>query len=186
MGIDRPGFPPAGIVMKFESVLKKYVNEYRDKGKLPPLLEGKLPGKLIPHLPMWLSFVDKETGITLRGKLDEVLVLDDGTHAPLDHKSAGKVHEKVYESYQRQLDAYALLLRESGYQIADVGFLAYYIPAEGELHKGLPIDVHVEKLKTYPDSIFLLLRKARAVLQGPMRKPAKDCGYCKYVEVRKE
>jgi len=61
----------------------------------------------------------------LRGKVDEVLKLKDGTFAPLDYKFA-EWKEKVYETYQQQLYCYAVLI-EANFDLAKVnrGFLVY-------------------------------------------------------------
>ena len=45
----------------------------------------------------------------LRGEVDEVLFLNDGTMAPLDYKFA-EYKEKIYNTYKTQLFCYALLI----------------------------------------------------------------------------
>jgi CRISPR-associated exonuclease Cas4 len=49
------------------------------------------------------------TNDLLRGKIDEVLLLNDGTMAPLDYKFA-KFENRVYETYRTQLECYAVLI----------------------------------------------------------------------------
>lgn len=60
----------------------------------------------------------------LRGKIDEVLKLQDGTMAPLDYKFA-VYEEKVYETYKTQLFCYAWLIEENFHCIVNKGFLVY-------------------------------------------------------------
>ncbi len=60
----------------------------------------------------------------LRGEVDEVLWLRDGTMAPLDYKFA-KYQDRVYETYQTQLVCYALLI-EANYGLpVNRGYLVY-------------------------------------------------------------
>lgn len=60
----------------------------------------------------------------LRGRVDEVLTLQDGTMAPLDYKFA--VYEnKVYRTYQTQLYCYAWLITENFGAEVRKGYLVY-------------------------------------------------------------
>jgi CRISPR-associated exonuclease Cas4 len=60
----------------------------------------------------------------LRGILDEVLELNDGTFAPLDYKFA-KWTGRVEETYRLQLTCYALLVRHTFSARVDRGCLVY-------------------------------------------------------------
>jgi CRISPR-associated exonuclease Cas4 len=64
------------------------------------------------------------TNDLLRGEVDEVLWLKDGTMAPLDYKFA-RYEEKVYETYKTQLYCYAWLIRENFGKEVDRGYLVY-------------------------------------------------------------
>ena len=58
------------------------------------------------------KWLDQYLGVEgLRGKVDEVLLLDDGTYAPLDYKFA-VWKDKVYDTYRQQLYCYAILIEE--------------------------------------------------------------------------
>ncbi len=60
----------------------------------------------------------------LRGEVDEVLLLNDNTMAPLDYKFA-YYNDRVYETYKTQLFCYAWLI-ESNFNIeVQKGFLVY-------------------------------------------------------------
>ena len=71
------------------------------------------------------KWTDQYLGIEgLRGKVDEVLELNNGTYAPLDYKFA-QWKDKVYETYKQQLYCYAILIEEV-YQVkVEKGFLVY-------------------------------------------------------------
>lgn len=60
----------------------------------------------------------------LRGKVDEVLKLNDGTYAPLDYKFA-IWKDKVFETYRQQLACYALLIQANFDATVNRGYLVY-------------------------------------------------------------
>jgi len=60
----------------------------------------------------------------LRGKIDEVLKLEDGTMAPLDYKFAS-YDDTVYETYKTQMFCYAWLIEENFNCAVNRGFLVY-------------------------------------------------------------
>jgi CRISPR-associated exonuclease Cas4 len=60
----------------------------------------------------------------LRGILDEVLELEDGTFAPLDYKFA-KWKGRVQQTYRLQLTCYALLVRRTFSVPVNRGYLVY-------------------------------------------------------------
>lgn len=59
-----------------------------------------------------------------RGTVDEVLLLNDGTMAPLDYKFA-KFEDRIYETYRTQLECYAVLIEENFGKKVNKGFLVY-------------------------------------------------------------
>jgi len=64
------------------------------------------------------------TNAFLRGRIDEVLLLEDGSMAPLDYKFA-IYEEKVYETYKTQLFCYAWLIEENFHRQVNKGFIVY-------------------------------------------------------------
>ena len=64
------------------------------------------------------------TNDLLRGRVDEVLTLQDGSMAPLDYKFA-VFEEKVYRTYQIQLYCYAWLISDNFRAEVRKGFLVY-------------------------------------------------------------
>lgn len=64
------------------------------------------------------------TNQMLRGKVDEVLLLDDGTAAPLDYKFA-QYKDKVFNTYKTQLACYAWLIEENFERPVNRGYLVY-------------------------------------------------------------
>jgi CRISPR-associated exonuclease Cas4 len=71
------------------------------------------------------KFLDQYlTNDLIRGQVDEVLLLADGTMAPLDYKFAF-YEDKVYETYRTQLYCYAWLIEENFDKKVEKGFLVY-------------------------------------------------------------
>jgi CRISPR-associated exonuclease Cas4 len=60
----------------------------------------------------------------IRGKIDEVLELADGSMAPLDYKYA-MYKDRVYDTYKTQLFCYAWLIEENFNKPVKKGFLVY-------------------------------------------------------------
>jgi len=64
------------------------------------------------------------TNVLLRGKVDEVIVLEDGSMAPLDYKFA-KYEGKIYNTYKTQLFCYAVLIEDNFIKEVNKGYLVY-------------------------------------------------------------
>lgn len=64
------------------------------------------------------------TNDLLRGRIDEVLLLQDDTMAPLDYKFA-LYNDKVYETYRTQLYCYAWLIEQNFEKKVNKGYLVY-------------------------------------------------------------
>ncbi|MBN1340594.1 MAG: CRISPR-associated protein Cas4, partial [Bacteroidales bacterium] len=60
----------------------------------------------------------------IRGRVDEVLLLDDGTMSPLDYKFA-QFKDKIYSTYKTQLYCYAWLIEDNFRTPVKKGFLVY-------------------------------------------------------------
>ena len=75
-------------------------------------------GAVGKHLDQYL------TNSWMRGRIDEVLELDDGTMAPLDYKFA-EYKEKIFETYKVQQFCYACLIEENFGKLVNKGFIVY-------------------------------------------------------------
>ena len=64
------------------------------------------------------------TNNMLRGKVDEVLIMEDGSAAPLDYKFA-QYKDKVFNTYKTQLACYAWLIEDNFDRPVHRGFLVY-------------------------------------------------------------
>ncbi len=83
----------------------------------------------VKYLRKRIGVVDKKLDVflshnNLRGIVDEVLFLEDGTAAPLDYKYA-VYKDKVFTTYKTQLECYAYLISKNFNVNVDKGFIIY-------------------------------------------------------------
>ncbi len=191
-GISRPDtiFPslPGGM----DGIIKKYFDRFRASGQLPPELKGKVKGKLFSNqelLNVWrnwrrgLRYLDKKTGATLMGALDDCLVLGD-RHIPLDYKTRGyPAKEDTPSYYQDQLNIYTLLLQENGCRPAGCAYLVFYHPLEQNDGGQITFHMHPVKVDTNPERAREVFRGAVDLLSKHSCPPADSaCGFCEWVD----
>ena len=179
--LDRPRGPVPTVMSGLDLVIKAYFHQFRAQGVLPPIIAGKVPGRLAPEVPTWLTLGDPSTNTKLVGKLDDLLEPEPGVVAPLDHKTRGKIAEDVHRAYQLQMDVYDLLLEVSGKKTAHKAWLVYYIP---EVMEGgeCRFTVDVKEVATDPERgrmVFLNAAKVARRREEPLH--TTDCEYCRWV-----
>ena len=146
------------------------------------MIQDMVEGTLPTDMPKTLKHKE-ENGITLWGRPDEYLLLDDGSIVPLDHKTKSKEPEDVHSSYKLQMDVYSYLLRVMGYKTTNKAYLSFYYPDECDLHEGMPFHCKIIEVKTNHQSVEELLSKAHRILNGEMPQPGENCDYCKWTDV---
>lgn len=177
-------YQPEGIVSRlanrFDGVIKKYFDVYRFQGILPPMLEGKVEGNLQnPFQEVYFHAYNEKYGFT--GKLDECLVVPDGSYAPVDIKtsSSDPRGRDAFPAYQAQLDAYTFLLEANHKPTTGAGHLIYFYPDMSEtLHNGFPMVVHIQTLQTDPFRTQERIAKAVGVLENSLPSPSPGCPFC--------
>ena len=133
-----------------------------------------------PSLKAWS---EPETGLVVRGFLDECLEVRGQGFAPLDHKTRGSKVERINAAYYVQLDVYALMLEGNDRPLLGEGYLIYYIPSSpwNPDHE-LPFSVDLRRIRINPRRAQLLVKKAREVLD--LTQPPQSsirCDYCRWV-----
>ena len=185
---------PAGIFPSLPSgmdnVIKVYFDRYRLKGKLPPAIQEKVVGSLLPDLEVmtkwrnWrtgLNYKDKKTGAVLIGALDDCLV-HEGKYIPLDYKTRGYDPKEGGESfYQNQLNCYEFLLQANDFNTAGYAYLVYYVPKEVDEGGMVRFEITPKKVATDPEEAIKVFENAVATLQGPVPEGHANCEYCAYV-----
>ena len=111
----------------------------------------------------------------MRGIVDEVLFLDDGTAAPLDFKYA-EYKDRTFKNHKYQLTFYAQLIKEHFQIIVNRGFIVY----TRSRNKLIEVPI-TERMSSELD---IIIRDLLDVLQkGVYPKPTKykaRCGDCCY------
>lgn len=185
--IERPRGPFPSLPSGIDRVLKGYFDRYRSQGVLPPLIAGKLEGKLATSA-LTLGFNDPATGgARLWGKLDDCVILPDQRVAPLDHKTRASAPDALSYTetyYQLQMDVYTLLLERNQQPTSRTAYVVYYFPVEGTLHEGFPFGVAVHTITTRPERAYDIFRAASRLLDGPLPASGDACAFCRWAEAR--
>ncbi|MFN4212393.1 MAG: hypothetical protein ACK4FL_00270 [Microgenomates group bacterium] len=171
------------LANRFDSILKKYFNNYRQQNTLPPLIEGKVKGQLQkPFKDTYFYKFNERYGFY--GKLDECLV-DGELHIPVDFKTASSDprEKEILSAYQNQIDEYLFLLEENGLKTAGFGYLIYFYPEMTlKLSDGFPMIVHIVKIERKVKDIRRKIENAIKILESEIPQSSKDCLYCRWFE----
>ncbi len=173
-------------------MIKKYFDRYR--GKLPPELEGRVEGRLMPDVELmnkwrnWrtgLEYHDKELDAVLFGALDDCLV-EGSCYIPLDYKTRGSSPKDGDSEryYQTQLDAYCLLLSANGYKITDYAYLVYYYPEEVKEERLFKFNIKSVRVETNLKRADKTFSDAVRLLSGPIPERSSGCEYCCFINDR--
>lgn len=186
-GIRQPEGIVSRLANRFDAVMKNYFDTFRSSGKLPPMVAGKLEGKLQnPFKEKYFVPIDHRFGFF--GKLDECLVNDKGEHIPVDFKtsSSDPREKETLEAYKSQIDSYVFIIRENGLKVANHGYLVYVFPDHcSNLHDGFPMIIHVTKLDGNPDNTVGKIKNAIKVLESSIPSPSAQCPFCNWYETIK-
>ncbi len=184
--VERPRGPFPSLPSGIDRVLKVYFESYRQRGTLPPLIQGKLNGALATNA-LTLGFNDARTNARLWGKLDDCVILPDQRLAPLDHKTRASSPDDVSYTekyYKFQMDVYTLLLERNGHPTSRTAFVVYYFPVEGELHDGFPFNTTVHTIRTDPEGAYEIFAEGCRCLAGPLPESAPACEFCRWAQIR--
>ena len=111
----------------------------------------------------------------LRGEVDEVLFLNDGSAAPLDYKFA-KWEDRLYDTYRTQLICYAWLIEENFGLRVTRGSLVY-VRSKNHLEE-VPIAVgDLEQVQTAAQNIREIMEKNFYPNGTKVRKRCEHCTY---------
>jgi len=121
------------------------------------------------HLDVYL------TTENLRGRVDEVLFLNDNTMAPLDYKFA-KYSDVVYNTYKTQIVCYAILIEKNYNKPVNKGFIIY-VRSKNKLVK---VDVNNEDKTKILEKIDKVIEIIDQNIFPPRTKYASRCLSCTY------
>ena len=111
----------------------------------------------------------------LRGEVDEVLELKDGTMAPLDFKFA-EYKDRIFDTYKTQLYCYAILIEENFGKKVNKGYLVYV------RSKNFLVEVDIEekeklKVKKAAENIYEIIAKNFYPAATKYKKRCISCTY---------
>jgi CRISPR-associated exonuclease Cas4 len=134
------------------------------------------------YLRKKIDVAKKATGVYLaspalrmRGVVDEVLWLKDGSMAPLDYKFT-EPRETTYKTHSIQITLYALMIRETYQARVDKGYVAY-IRGHGKLQEIAITDALAAHTRELIDEIFAIIATGHLPRRTPYRVRCRDCCY---------
>lgn len=115
------------------------------------------------------------TNDNIRGKVDEVLLLEDDTMAPLDYKYA-EYKDKIYETYKQQLVCYAILIEQNFGKKVNKGFLVY-VRSKNKLVEVEITESQKQEVRELIDAIQDILEKNHFPRATKYKKRCLNCTY---------
>ncbi|CDH46490.1 MAG: CRISPR-associated protein Cas4 [Candidatus Competibacteraceae bacterium] len=113
--------------------------------------------------------------LRLRGIVDEVLWLKDGTMSPLDYKYT-EARETVFKTHRMQIVLYAMLIREVYQQAVTRGFVAYV--RDGSQLLEVPVtEANIAEARLMIEQIFDIITTGKLPRKTPHRIRCEDCCY---------
>ena len=115
--------------------------------------------------------------LRLRGFVDEVLWLKDGSMAPLDYKYTEIAdHKYVYQTHETQIIIYALLIEDNYQQSVNKGFIAY-IRGQQQLKEVILTSKNRQIIQQHVDDIFAIIATGRLPKRARNKRHCSDCCY---------
>ena len=113
--------------------------------------------------------------LRVRGVVDEVLWLKDGSMAPLDYKYT-ESRETAFKTHETQILLYAMLIREVYQTSVNRGYVAYV--RDGSQLLEVPVtDESIERMKLLIGEIFDIILSGRLPARTSSRLRCEDCCY---------
>ncbi len=185
-------------------IMKNYVDHFR--GRVPPGLEGKIPGVLFENqekMTKWRywgtgpTYIDEVNNIKLIGALDDCIV-DQDVYIPLDWKTKGSEPEDDgSQYYQTQMDCYNLMLAAQGHQVRNEAHLVYIFPTGAHTHMSKTTSDKVSeaiggslivlfgmkpfRIECNKERARELVIKAAECLRGKRPESSYKCEHCLYL-----
>jgi hypothetical protein len=184
-----------GIFSSIDSYSKKIICSWFDRHNTCPIWLSEI-GEVIkyenpPHYSKF-TYLDKKSGVLLRGSPDALFIKRDGTYIIADYKTAKYTEhqDELLPIYEVQLNAYALIAQQLGMKVSEL-VLIYTEPiTDGDAiscdnhHNDcgfiMKFSSHIHRITLKPKTIAPLLMQVKKIQD--MKKPPpknKDCKDCK-------
>lgn len=196
-GVERPSGPFPSLPSGMDGAIKDHFDLHRRRGTVPPSVAAADESlRLYPdqqdldRCRRWQGppeYAVPDSDVVLRGGVDDLLVTADETIAVLDYKTRGYPPDGgVPGYYRRQLALYTLILRESGYDVAESGYLLYYHPSSVDDGGTASFETTLHRVPVDTEEVEETLVAAVDRLNGPLPPPGDSCAYCGYAGARRE
>ncbi|HUD02589.1 MAG TPA: PD-(D/E)XK nuclease family protein [Candidatus Paceibacterota bacterium] len=201
LGVARPPGYPFNLNSAVDALLKKELDTHRALGTQHPLAKAYgLDAVPLAHAQMdeWrnalsqgVKCVHKETGLTVRGGVDDIWVNPAGELIVIDYKATSKdgriesLDEEWHRGYKRQIEIYQWLLRQNGFKVSDMGYWFYANASKDrESFDGrLDFELTLVPYKGSTDWIDSALVDLKKCLDSDVLPQAgESCDYCTYRE----
>lgn len=113
--------------------------------------------------------------LRLRGIVDEVLWLRDGTMAPLDYKYT-EARDQVFKTHETQVTLYGMLIEAVYQQPVHRGFVAY-VRDGSQLQEVSITEESKAAMACLVEQIFAIIRTGRLPARTTSRLRCEDCCY---------
>jgi len=201
LGTARPPGFPFNLNSAVDALLKKELDVHRTNGTVHPLAKAYgLDAVPFDHEKMdeWrnalsqgVKYVHPETGLTVRGGVDDIWINSDGELIVVDYKATSKdariesLDEDWHRGYKRQIEIYQWLLRKNGFKVSDTGYWFYAnATKDREAFDGrLDFELTLVPYKGSTEWIDEALVKLKECLDSELIPAAGEaCDYCIYRE----
>ncbi len=201
LGTARPPGFPFNLNSAVDELLKKELDTYRAKGEQHPLAKAYgLDAVPLKHARMdeWrnalsegVKFFHPQTGMTVRGGVDDIWVNSQGELIVIDYKATSKdgkiesLDEEWHRGYKRQIEVYQWLLRKNGFKVSVTGYWFYANASkdreafDARLDFELTLVPHTGLTDWIEPALFAIKECLDDV---SLPSPAKNCDYCTYRE----
>jgi len=187
--VPRPRGMFSSLPNALDAIIKANVYPFIPLNSKPSWLLPELRGASVVNVPK--LFYEKD-GVTMSGSLDQLLQLEDGEYFIVDYKTSRHVYtpETAAKFYSLQMDCYALLCEENGFEPVETAYLVFFTPvsmlSEGAL---LPKPMNIFRFETTAIPIPVDSERARKVIAEAVEvvkrdvppQPSPTCEYCNYV-----
>ena len=187
--VPRPRGMFSSLPNALDAIIKANVYPFIPLNSKPSWLLPELRGASVVNVPK--LFYEKD-GVTMSGSLDQLLQLEDGEYFIVDYKTSRHVYtpETAAKFYSLQMDCYALLCEENGFEPVETAYLVFFTPvsmlSEGAL---LPKPMNIFRFETTAIPIPVDSERARKVIAEAVEvvkrdvppEPSPTCEYCNYV-----
>jgi len=200
LGVAQPPGFPLTLNIAVDELLKKEFDVHRAEGTKHPFMEtygiDAVPfmheemDKWRDALRYGVEYTHPETGLPVRGGVDDVWVNPKGELIVVDYKATAKRDEVSLDGdlgaqYKRQMEVYQWLLRRNGFKVSDLGYFVYVngnkdAPA---FDKKLEFDVVILPCEGDDSWVEPTLLKIKETLErDEIPERGEDCEYCDYRE----